>query len=215
MRTILIALMLAVASAAAAAQTAEGPADRPGLLSRWVEEITDGRLERREAAVEEREAALEDRQAGLEEREAAVQKREEAVRQQEETNRRRTRGLRYQADALRGAEETRTAEFQEQTDVLTAEFQEQADALREREAQLEEDVTNALLEAEQVLERSSGIAWAAVILGGGVGFWSLWRLQPSTVARLNQRRRAAEQGLASMQASETRLRHRSERKQGL
>ena len=204
MRTILIALMLAVASAAAAAQTAEGPADRPGLLSRWVEEITDGRLERREAAVEEREAALEDRQAGLEEREAAVQKREEAVRQQEETNRRRTRALRYQADALRGAEETRTAEFQEQTDALTAEFQEQfqeqADALREREAQLEEDVTNALLEAEQVRERSSGIAWAAVILGCGVGFWSLWRLQPSTVARLNQRRRAAD---------------RSERKQGL
>ena len=29
--------------------------------------------------------------------------------------------------------------------------------------------------------------------------WSLWRLQPSTVARLNQRRRAAEQSLASMQ----------------
>ena len=176
MRMALNAVILTAASVAATAQTTEGTLE-PAERSWWSERLErlsgwapNEALHDLERAVREREAALEDREAELEDREATVQKQEEAVRRHEKINRRRTTVLRHQADAL-----------------------------RQRGAQLEEDVTKALLEAEQIRERSLGIAWAAIILGAGLGAWSLWRLQPSTVARLNQRRRAAEQNLASMQ----------------
>ena len=172
MRTILIALTVALASVGAAAQTTEGAAE-PTEQRTWSERIS-GWIQRISGwaptgEVRELEAELVELTIALEQREDAVQRGEEAVRQQAARNRRRG-----------------------------AELRDQAAALQQREEQVEKDTTNALLQVEQIRNRSVGIAWTAVVLGGGLGFWSLWRLQPSTVARLNQRRRAAEQGLEAM-----------------
>ena len=76
--------------------------------------------------------------------------------------------------------------------------QRERDALSQRQ-EAEAAVSEREREAAQIEAESRGTAWAAVILGAAVAAWSLWRLQPSTIARLNQRRRAAEHRLASMQ----------------
>ena len=164
MRTIVIALMLVVASAAAEAQTTEGarqPTYDRGLFERtarfhnWA---PVGEVREREAALEEATAALADRTVAVEEVERAVGRRETAVSQREREV------------------------SQREDDAVSAEAA----------------VSQGEKEAARIKDRSIGIAWTAVILGAGLGAWSLWRLQPSTVARLNQRRRAAEQGLAAI-----------------
>ena len=178
MRMTLIALMLTVASAAAAAQTTE---DAPDGRS-WLEigQLFDEFAELFGYApvgdVREREAALNEAEAALEERTTTVQAEERAVRR---------RRAAVQADE-RAAAQHEAALAQRERDALS-QRQEAEAAVSEREK-----------EAAQIEAESRGIAWAAVILGAAVAGWSLWRLQPSTVARLNQRRRAAEQSLASM-----------------
>ena len=165
MRMTLIALMLTVASAAAAAQTTEDAPDGRSWLE--VGQLFDEYAELFGYApvdeVREREAALKEAEGGLEERTGAVQADERAVGRRE------------------------AAVSQRERDVLRR-LQEAEAAVSEREE-----------DAARIEDESIGIAWTAVILGAAVAAWSLWRLQPSTVARLNQRRRAAEQSLASMQ----------------
>ena len=141
MRTTLITLILAMASAVAAAQTTEG-AREPADGRSWFDDLADfwgyapvEEVREREAAVEEREAAVEKHAARLRTHETAVGRREAAVSQREE-------------DVISGLRR-----------------------LRQREAavsRLEEDAT---------LKKDEGvrIAWASVILGGGLGAWSLWK----------------------------------------
>ncbi len=189
MRTIGITLMLAVASAGTAAQTTEGAAQpsydgelfrRTARFHNWA---PVGEIREREAAIKEAEAELEAERTAVAEREEEVLKDEAAVAQRER-------------DVLRDE----TAVAQRERDVLNREdaVSEHEEKVLKDEAAVSELKEAALREASQIRDRSVGIAWTAVVLGGGVGFWSVWRLQPSTVARLNQRRRTAEQGLASM-----------------
>ena len=168
MRMTLLALMLTVASAGVAAQTAE---DAPDGRS-WLEigQLFDEFAELFGYApvdeVREREAALKEAEAALEERTTIVQTEERAVRR---------RRAAVQADERAVAQHEAAV------------------------AQREAVVSEREKEAAQIEAESRGIAWTAVILGAAGAAWSLWGLQPTTVARLNRRRRAAEQSLASMQ----------------
>ena len=175
----LIALMVTVASAAAAAQTTEDAPDGRSWLEigQLLEEFAELFGYAPVDDVREREAALNKAEAALEERATAVQADERAVR-------------RRRADVQ--ADERAVAQHE------AALAQRERDALSQRQ-EAEAAVSEREKEAAQIEAESRGIAWATVILGAAVAAWSLWRLQPSTIARLNQRRRAAEHRLASMQ----------------
>ena len=170
MRRILIALALAMASTEAATQTTEGAEER--TEQRTLTERVSEWVQRTIGWAPT--GQVRELQAELEQLTTALDQREDAVRRNEEA-------VRQQAarNRRRGAE-----------------LRNQAAALEQQEEEVEE----GLLQADQTMKESRAIALTAAILAAAAGGWSLWRLQPSTVARLNQRRRTAEQGLRAMRA---------------
>ena len=135
----------------------------------------------REAAVKEREAALDDREAAVKERAARLEEGEAAVEQLMAEAQEREAGAEIQSQQAAAA--------------LEAAREESANVQRREQA------------ISQLRDESRAIVWAAAILAAGVAAWSLWRLQPSTVARMNQRRRTAEQNLAAMQGERDEAQH--------
>ena len=170
MRRILIALALAMASTEAATQTTEGAEER--TEQRTLTERVSEWVQRTIGWAPT--GQVRELQAELEQLTTALDQREDAVRRNEEA-------VRQQAarNRRRGAE-----------------LRNQAAALEQQEEEVEE----GLLQADQTMKESRAIALTAAILAAAAGGWSLWRLQPSTVARLKQRRRTAEQGLRAMRA---------------